>query len=202
MAGIGGRCLTRPLTLSLAAGAIHIHGPNGCGKSTLLRTLAGILPPMAGRIRLAGHDLARDDLRAKSVLGYMADRIPLPLTASASELLQLSAWARASAEDLALSPLGRRLEIAAFQQRPVGQLSLGQRRRVSLVAALAHDPLVALLDEPVAGLDRDGMGVLADIIRERSARGWLTLFSDHEDTLSRAVQATIVPWQELAPVSP
>lgn len=140
-----------------AAEMVGYLGPNGAGKSTTLKMLTGILVPSGGRITVAGRDPHRQRLEHVRRIGVVFGQRPqlwwdLP-TIDSFELLRhvyripLDRW-RAN-----MAAFDELLELGPFLQTPVRQLSLGQRMRADLAAALLHDPAILFLDEPTIGLD-------------------------------------------------
>jgi ABC-type multidrug transport system ATPase subunit len=134
------------------------------------------------------------------LLGYGPDRIPLPATALAGELLRLTAWGRGDGRDLGRTSIAERLEIKTFLDRRVAALSLGQCRRLILTATLAAEPAIALLDEPTVGLDVDGIRHLVAIIEERQRQGRLTICVTHENWAIALPFAELISWSEFATV--
>ena len=156
----GGRLLFEGLDLALAPGeAIHVTGPNGCGKSSLIRLVAGLLNPSAGRIERADAALADE--------GLALDR-ELPLYRA------LGFWGGPRlAEAIELFDLGR------LSQVPVRLLSTGQSQRARLARAMASAAPLWLLDEPLNGLDRDGVARLTSALDRHRAAGGAVLAASH-----------------------
>ncbi len=132
-------------------------GPNGAGKSTTVKLLTGILVPTSGRVSVAGLDPSRQRIPLARRIGAMfGQRVQLwwdlPLLDSFELLRHIY---RIPAERYArnLAEFRRVLELDPFLHTPVRQLSLGQRIRGEIVAAMLHDPEVVFLDEPTIGLD-------------------------------------------------
>ncbi|MEU8774054.1 ATP-binding cassette domain-containing protein [Streptomyces sp. NPDC048606] len=132
-------------------------GPNGAGKSTTIKMLTGILTPSAGRVRVAGIDPARERMRLAHRIGVVFGQRTtlwwdLPLRDSYGLMRRMYRIPRARyAENL--ERCVENLDLAALLDVPVRQLSLGQRMRGDIAAALLHDPEVLYLDEPTIGLD-------------------------------------------------
>ena len=152
-------------------GITGLLGPNGAGKSTAIKLFLGLMAPTSGSAELMGEKLYESvDSRAR--LGYMPEHDCLPGSITASEFLthmaQVSgippAYARTRAADTM-----RHVGLDEERYRPIGDYSTGMKQRVKLAQALVHDPVVALLDEPTAGLDPGGR---QDILRliERTGR--------------------------------
>jgi len=132
-------------------------GPNGAGKSTTIKMLTGILQPSGGRVSVAGLDPARQRLEVARRIGVVFGQRSqlwwdLPLRES-FELLRHIYRVPADAYRQRLGYLADLLELGPFMESPVRQLSLGQRMRGDLTAALLHAPPVLFLDEPSIGLD-------------------------------------------------
>ncbi|MQA86488.1 MAG: ATP-binding cassette domain-containing protein [Streptosporangiales bacterium] len=157
-------------------------GPNGAGKSTTVKMLTGILTPSAGHIRVAGLNPVRQRVALARRIGVVFGQRTglwwdLPLTDSFELLRHLHRIPSARyRENLEL--FTELLDLGAFLHIPVRQLSLGQRMRGDLTAALLHDPRIVYLDEPTIGLDVVSKAAvrsfLAEINRERGTTVLLT----------------------------
>jgi ABC-2 type transport system ATP-binding protein len=146
------------VTFKVGAGElIGYVGPNGAGKSTTIKMLTGILQPSGGRVRVDGLDPARQRLDVARRIGVVFGQRSqlwwdLPLRES-FELLRHIYRVPLDAYRQRLGYLAELLELGGFMETPVRQLSLGQRMRGDLTAALLHAPPVLFLDEPSIGLD-------------------------------------------------
>jgi ABC-type multidrug transport system ATPase subunit len=175
----GAQIALAPLTLTVAPGEIvALVGPNGAGKSTTLRILAGALHPDAGSARVGGHDVVTDPLRARRHLGYLPQRLGVPLSTVAGDLATLVATARglpASEGTAALVRygLGDRLDA------PLGEMSGGQRQRAMLALATLGSIEALVLDEPGISLDVDGADVVREALRAAKQGGAAVLFASH-----------------------
>jgi ABC-2 type transport system ATP-binding protein len=172
-------------------------GPNGAGKSTTIKMLTGILTPSGGRLRVAGIDPARDRARLARRIGVVFGQRTtlwwdLPLKDSYQLVRRIyRVPERRFAENL--DRCVELLELAPLLDVPVRQLSLGQRMRGDIAAALLHDPEVLYLDEPTIGLDVVSKarvrGFLADLNAERGTTVLLTThdLTDIEQLCSRVM---------------
>jgi ABC-2 type transport system ATP-binding protein len=171
------------VTLAVEAGTmVGYIGPNGAGKSTTIKMLIGILVPSRGTVRVDGRDPSRDRVDVARRIGVVFGQRTqlwwdLPL-ADSFALLRHVYRVPAADHRGRLSHLTDLLDIGPFLATPVRQLSLGQRMRGELVAALLHDPAILFLDEPTIGLDvvsKEAVrGFLAELNRERGTTVLLT----------------------------
>ena len=174
------------LTFSVRAGEmVGYIGPNGAGKSTTIKMLTGILVPTGGQVRVAGLDPSRDRLELARRIGVVFGQRStlwwdLPLRDSFDLLQKMYRIAPARYRDnldrfVALLDLGDQLDT------PVRQLSLGQRMRGDITAALLHDPEVLYLDEPTIGLDVVSKGRLREFLRAlNDERGTTLVLTTHD----------------------
>ena len=156
-------------------------GPNGAGKSTTMKMATGYLKPDAGRIVVAGHDVATAPMAVRRQLGYLPEHNPLYPDQYVREFLHFVG----RINHLSGSVLRRRVEEVIEQvgltpeaHKPIGALSKGYRQRVGLAQALIHDPAVLILDEPSTGLDPNQISDIRQLIR-RIGQQKTVLFSTH-----------------------
>ena len=129
-------------------------GPNGAGKTTTLRVLTGFMPPTAGTVIVAGHDVEADSLAARAQVGYLPESVPLYPDMTVRGYLDFVADLRRVPDRRArVAALIGRVGLDARADSLIRNLSRGMRQRVGLAQALVHDPPVLILDEPTVGLD-------------------------------------------------
>ncbi|MDC3962893.1 ABC transporter ATP-binding protein [Polyangium jinanense] len=188
---LGGRRVLDGVSLSAARGdVVALFGDNGAGKSTLLRILAGVLDADGGRATLDGASILGPRAAARAHVGYVPEAADAPAHLSPRELAALvAALKRVPLPDEALL---ERLGLRAYWDRPFGGLSLGQRRRSCLCAAILGDVRLLLLDEPTNGLDAAGVRELATLLEERRAAGTTILVATHDPAFAEAIGATRV----------
>lgn len=167
-------------------------GPNGAGKTTAMRTIFGLARPDAGSV--TWHDKPIADATRRS-FGYMPEERGLyPKMRIAEQLLhfaRLSGLDRATATTRVDSWMGR-LGLAGRLDSKLEDLSHGNQQRVQLAAALVHDPVLAVLDEPFSGLDPIAVDDLADTLRKLAADGTAILFSSHQLDLVQTICQDVV----------
>ncbi len=177
-----GRTLVDEVTLQIRHGEVlGLLGPNGAGKSTLLRALAGLTPPDGGSIRIGDEALASIPPRVLArEMAFLPQHAPLhwPLpvrrVVALGRLPHRGPWQREdSADRIAITNAMTATDVTHLADRPVTQLSGGERARVLLARSLAGQPRILLTDEPVSGLDPahqiDVMTVLVDQARQNAA---------------------------------
>ena len=153
----GARVAVRDLSFTIAPGeVVGFVGPNGSGKTTTLRIISGYLDPDRGSVHVAGHEVARERMQVRALLGYMAEGVPAYRDMRVAAYLRLRARLRGVARkqvDEQVARACQRSGLDGDQRRLIGQLSKGYRQRVGLADALLAEPPILLLDEPTAGLD-------------------------------------------------
>ena len=171
------------LDLRVAPGELFgFLGPNGAGKTTTIKMLVGLLRPTSGSARVAGVDILAEPERAKARIGYVPDSATLYDKLSAREFLEFSGdlyHVERKVRDRRIDAL-----LGLFSLRERGNdflsgYSRGMRQKVSLAAALLHDPQVLFLDEPTVGLDPQSARQMKDILQDFCREGKTVFFSTH-----------------------
>src|SRR5438034_2472147 len=182
------------LSFEVAAGEIvGLIGPNGAGKTTTLRSLAGILRPTAGRLRIDGHDLASDAIEAKRRLAFMPDEPHLFEYLTVEEHLRLIGRLYHVPDfEARLRSLIEELQLTGKEQSLPGELSRGMRQKVIIACGLARNATTLLFDEPLTGLDPIGIRRMRNTIVSRARDGAAILLSSHllhlvEEVCSRVI---------------
>jgi ABC-2 type transport system ATP-binding protein len=174
------------VSFEIAAGErVAIIGPNGAGKSTTLKMLCGVLDPSAGAAQVLGFTPWKERRKLAYEIGVVFGQrsqlwTELPVRDSFALLRRVydqpaEAFARRQGD------LVERFGVAALMDQPVNRLSLGQRMRCEIVAALLHGPRLLFLDEPTIGLDVTAKAAIRDFIREQSrGEGQTVLLTSHD----------------------
>ncbi|MFH0964065.1 MAG: ABC transporter ATP-binding protein [Planctomycetota bacterium] len=178
-----GKIAVRDLTLSVPPGCIFACvGPNGAGKTTTIRMIVGLLLPTAGAITVGGHDVVREPVAAKRLLGYVPDQPFLYDKLTGREFLHFVGRIysmpppdveRGVAEFAAL------FEMTGYLDELCESYSHGMKQRVVLASALLHDPRVIVVDEPMVGLDPAGVRLVSALLRARARDGVTVFMSTH-----------------------
>ncbi|MER6506442.1 ATP-binding cassette domain-containing protein [Nonomuraea sp. NPDC001636] len=176
----------RDLSFSVPAGEfVGYLGPNGAGKSTTIKMLCGILTPTTGSVRVAGLDPSRRRTTLARRIGVVFGQRTtlwwdLPLKDSFELIRHLYKVDRGTFR-IRLAELTETLDLGPFLRTPVRQLSLGQRMRGDLAAALLHAPDVLVLDEPTIGLDVVSKASIRGFLKRQNAeRGTTVLLTTHD----------------------
>jgi ABC-2 type transport system ATP-binding protein len=159
---------------------LGLVGPNGAGKTTTIRSIAGIIIPTSGSIRIAGHDLASDPVAAKGALAFIPDEPHL------FEYLTVEEHLRFIARLYQLGDVGGQipglldeLDLADKRSSLPGELSRGMKQKLAIACGLLHQPRALLLDEPLTGLDPVGIRRMKTTVMRRAAAGSAVILSSH-----------------------
>lgn len=160
---------------------LGLLGPNGAGKTTLMRILTTYLYPFSGTAGIAGSDILKDAIGARSKTGYLPENVPIYPEMQVEEYLTFAGQAR----NLDRDTLANRLEwvktecgLKPVWKHRLTELSKGYRQRTGLAQALLHDPEVLILDEPTSGLDPLQIIGIRRLIRDL-AKKKTVIFSTH-----------------------
>jgi ABC-2 type transport system ATP-binding protein len=169
------------VTLSIPPGITSLVGPNGSGKTTLMNIITGLVRPTRGSVHVLGVTPA-DPERLFRLLGYSTqfDSFPRGLTGFEFiySFLRLFGYGHAECEKLAWKSI-ERVNLVEAAKRKVAGYSKGMRQRIKLAQALAHDPRVLILDEPLNGLDPLVRAETIGLFRELAAEGRHVILSTH-----------------------
>ncbi len=174
-----GTAVLRGLDWQLLPGqVVGLLGRNGAGKTSLLETLLGLRQPQAGSVRLFGRDAATPDDVARARVGYVPQQSDLFDSFTATQLLAYFKSFYPRWNEAKVDGLLSRWDIDRHKR--IGKLSGGQQQRLSIIRALAHEPDLLVLDEPVASLDPAGRrDFLAELVDQVLERGTTVVFSTH-----------------------
>ena len=171
------------LHLQVSPGELFaLLGPNGAGKTTTILMMMGILQPTAGAATVDGFDCFRDRVEVKRRVGYLPDEPVFYDYLRGREILlfvgEMHGLDRESIESRG-GPLCERLDMMDALEEYAVNYSRGMKKKLALICALLHDPMVLILDEPTNGLDPYATRALHDLMREKIADGRTVFFSTH-----------------------
>ena len=152
-------------------------GPNGAGKSTTIRTLLGLIKKSGGSAKVLGMDIEKDKEKILTQVGYLPSEAAFYSGMRVNEVLEFSAKLRNKDCREEAKRLADRLGLD--MSRKVSELSLGNRKKVGIVAAMQHRPRLYILDEPTSGLDPLIQREFFDLLKERNGEGATVFLSSH-----------------------
>jgi branched-chain amino acid transport system ATP-binding protein len=191
---VGGARILEDVTLSVGAGELlGIIGPNGAGKSSLVNILSGVQRPSAGRVSLGGQDVTRRTATKRARMGLArsfqtsalfdglsaVENVRLALQASRGGSLSPLRAVKSAADTNRVGDLLDRVRMPGKGAAPARGLSHGDRRKLELAMALASEPKVLLLDEPIAGVSAEDVEGLTTIIGEVRDSGVAVAMVEH-----------------------
>ena len=160
---------------------IGLLGPNGCGKSTTIGMMLGLIKPTSGNVFINSQDIETNRTNLLEKMNFISPYIELPKKLTVEENLKVYGrlYGVKNLNDK-ISELMEKLNLTDFKKRKTGELSSGQKNRVSLAKALINDPEILLLDEPTASLDPDvGDNIRSFIEDFASNKGTTILLASH-----------------------
>ena len=143
-------------------------GPNGAGKSTTMRMITGFIPPTSGTAEICGHDIIKDPVGAKNVLGYLPEAAPSYRAMTVCDFLAFIAKIRGYSGAEAKARVEKAIvdaKLTGVARQTIETLSKGYRQRTCFAQAILHDPQVLIMDEPTDGLDPNQKFVVREMIK-------------------------------------
>jgi ABC-2 type transport system ATP-binding protein len=160
---------------------IGLLGPNGCGKSTTIGMMLGLIKPTSGTVVINGQNIENNRTSLLEKMNFISPYIELPKKLTVEENLKVYGrlYGVKNLEGK-ISEIMEKLNLTEFKKRKTGELSSGQKNRVSLAKALVNDPEILLLDEPTASLDPDVGDKIRTFIEDfASKKGATILLASH-----------------------
>ncbi len=159
-----------------------ILGPNGAGKTTTIKQILGLLEQEQGEIRVFGLDPGTDDIEIKRNIGYVSEDPLIYKSMTPRMLFNFIASIRGMDESETTEKLQyyfESFEAVEYYDKLVATLSRGNKQKMQVIAALIHDPLLLIMDEPLTGLDAKSAKVVKEILDLHKERGGSVIFSTH-----------------------
>jgi ABC-2 type transport system ATP-binding protein len=170
------------LSFTVKNGEIYgLLGPNGAGKTSTIKVLVGVLAPHAGSVEIYETPIS-NEVAAKSQVGYVPEEVVLLDSLTPREFFEFISSIRRLETSAANSRLERfvtAFELKQYFDTPIAALSMGNKQKVAIVAALLHDPKLLILDEPLVGLDARASKILKELITFHAKKGGAVIFSTH-----------------------
>lgn len=166
------------VSFSVPSGTVFgFLGPNGAGKTTTIRIFFDLLRPQSGRAEILGLDSVTGSMEIRKRTGYLPGDLALPHSMTGGEVLQWLSSLRPATPPIRQAELVERFKVQL--DRPIKQLSKGNRQKLGLVQAFQHNPEVVVLDEPTFGLDPLLQDEFHRLVREYVAAGGTVFLSSH-----------------------
>lgn len=188
----GGNEAVSDLSFSIESGEIvGLLGPNGSGKTTTLHLIVGLLEPTAGSISIKGKPPSH--LATRRSIGLVPDDLPLPSALTGFEFLDLHDQLRGFTDPVIRDSLVEMFALGRHLHRAVGEYSHGMKRKIQIVAAVAHRPDFLILDEPHRGLDPESAVIVRDLIEILRDKGTALLVATHDlDRAERDMDRVVI----------
>ncbi len=172
---------------------LGLLGPNGAGKSTTIKSITGIIRPTSGSIKLAGFDVVKQGLQAKSHLGYVPDRPYLYPKLTGRELLRfLCKLRKVDDGDKKAQGWLEFFSLQDFGNEMIETYSHGMRQKLTFIAALIHEPSVFVVDEPMVGLDPKAAKQVRELMADYARKGKTVLLTTHSMEVAQAVAHKVI----------
>ena len=180
------------LNLKIEKGTVFgFLGPNGAGKTTTIKMMAGILKPSEGRIIINGIDVRKEPFEAKRCVGFIPDQPFLYEKLTAMEFLYFIAGIYNLNHSQSLNghvtELLSLFELSHWSKELIESFSHGMKQRLTMCAALLHEPEVLIVDEPMVGLDPKAARLVKTIFKEEAAKGRTVFMSTHSLEVAQEV---------------
>ena len=187
----------KKININITEGSLFgILGPNGAGKTTLLRTLATLISPDEGTIKINNIDVIKQPKKIRELIGYVAQEIALDKILTGRELLDFQAdlyHINQSAKLERIESLINQLDMQNWIDRKCGTYSGGMKRRIDLAAGLLHLPKVLILDEPTVGLDIESRNIIWGLLNDLKKDGMTIILSSHYlDEIDRLADKLVI----------
>lgn len=187
----GDKTAVADLTLTIPPGELFAFlGPNGAGKTTSIKMLVCLLQPNSGTVSVCGYDTVDQTREATRHIGYVPDEAFLYDKLSGREFLDFVAEMRGLDRRQRTNAIERESDIFAlgeFIDHLAETYSHGMKQRLVFAAAMLHDPLVLVVDEPMVGLDPKSVRLVKDLLRSRAAAGTTVFMSTHTLTVAEEI---------------
>ncbi|MFX1253480.1 MAG: ABC transporter ATP-binding protein [Promethearchaeota archaeon] len=171
------------LSFEVKSGEIFgLLGPNGSGKTTTVKMILGLLEPDEGEISVLGMHPERDEVVIKNRVGYVSEEPLIYKSLTPKELFNFIASVRGLNEEKTSKKVAEYLEslnAVEHYDRLIATLSHGNKQKIQIIAALLHNPVLLILDEPLSGLDAKSVKVVKEILQIHVERGGSVMFSTH-----------------------
>lgn len=166
-------------------------GPNSSGKTTLIKSIIGLVAPTHGKIEIGGHDISKDPLQAKALIGYIPDEPSVWSYMTGEEFLRFTNALYPKHKKLHLKEELETFALNGVEKKFFEEYSRGNKQKFSILAALSHHPKLLLVDEPIVGLDPTGAEIAKRLFKEFAQNGGAVLLVTHTLPVAEEISTKI-----------
>ncbi|HID55834.1 TPA: ABC transporter ATP-binding protein [Candidatus Poribacteria bacterium] len=171
------------IDLDIPSGVVFgLLGPNGAGKTTTFRMIYGVLRPTEGKVWVYGHDVSKDAVNAKKMMGVLPEDTGIYPRLTAEENLIYFGKLHGMPEEELRRKIDEYLSMLELEEKRdfiAEKLSKGQRKKLAFIRAILHDPPILLLDEPTSGVDVISAREIRDMIKDYAGKGNTVILASH-----------------------
>jgi len=171
------------IDLDIPSGVVFgLLGPNGAGKTTTFRMIYGVLRPTEGKVWVYGHDVSKDAVNAKKMMGVLPEDTGIYPRLTAEENLIYFGKLHGMPEEELRRKIDEYLSMLELEEKRdfiAEKLSKGQRKKLAFIRAILHDPPILLLDEPTSGVDVISVREIRDMIKDYAGKGNTVILASH-----------------------
>ncbi len=191
----GSKNAVHAVDFSIKSGEIYsLIGPNGSGKTTIVKLIAGLLRLDGGHIKVDGHDVEKDPLGAKALIGYIPDEPVAWPGMTGEEFLHFVGALYNNPEDKRTRKISQLLSIfhlEGIEKEYFENYSRGNKQKFTILAALLHEPKLLLIDEPIVGLDPESATVAKKVFKSFADAGGAVLLVTHTLSVAEEISTHI-----------
>lgn len=168
------------LNLDIIKGEIFAFvGPNGAGKTTTMNLLVGLIEPTSGDAIIDGHDIVKDPIEVKKIIGFLPENVNLYGGLTAKQNVKYIADLNGGVTENTMDGVLELVGLGKVKDKKAGEFSKGMKQRLGVACVLVKDPKVLFLDEPTSGLDPTGKMEFQNLLKKLGDEGMTIFYSSH-----------------------
>jgi len=168
------------LNINIIKGEIFAFvGPNGAGKTTTMNLLVGLIEPTSGEAIISGHDISKNPIEVKKVIGFLPENVNLYDGLTARQNVRYIADLNGGVPESKIDEMLTLVGLEKAKDKKAGEFSKGMKQRLGVACVLVKDPKVLFLDEPTSGLDPTGKLEFQNILKKLGNEGMTIFYSSH-----------------------
>ncbi len=168
------------LNLDISEGEIFAFvGPNGAGKTTTMNVLVGLIEPTSGNAMISGHDIVKDPIEVKKIIGFLPENVNLYAGLTARQNVRYIADLNRGVPKKDIDEILELIGLGKVKDKRAGEFSKGMKQRLGVACVLVKKPNVLFLDEPTSGLDPTGKLEFQNLLKKLGSEGMTIFYSSH-----------------------